>query len=261
MKKLMIIAAAMTIASGAYAAGCTPDDVELECSLVYKVKMSLKASRPNTSKAKPNKGQCDPLCYRTPTKITLDGYAIACDVCDCESFQDALTWTLWSNKEKAMYMEDGLVEWDFLNVIGKSATELEGAFSISTYAFAGYAAGFGKLDKKTCTPTSLSGEIAGWGGVPGCGSGGTVCVPTDDFVCTWAYACADYCGDDQVVENIEELPTAYTGKWSLKYSKSEAKKYTAAKWSPKIPAYADFDACTDPVNDNANGEPGTGGEG
>lgn len=250
MKKLMVIAAAMTIACGVYAAGCTPD--ELDCSMVYKVKMSLKAGRPKTQK-----GKCDTVCYRTPTKVTVEGYAVLCDYCDCEAFQEGLSWTLWSKKEKAMYMDGEGVEWDFLNVIGKKADEVEGAFTIDTYAFTGYAAGFGKLDKKYCTPKSMSGEIAGFGGVPGC-STGDACNPSSDN-CTWAYACADYCaGDYDTAEGIDsELPTAYTGKWSLKYSSSDSKKYTASKWNPKIPDFSDFGACADWGGDS--GGTGDGG--
>lgn len=246
MKKLMVIAAAMTIAAGAYADGCTPDTPELECSVVYKVKMSLKAGRPRTQKGKCD-CDCDTVCYRTPTKVNLDGYAVACDVCDCAAFQEDLTWTLWSKKEKAMYMEDDVVEWMFLNVIGKKANELEGSFHMETAGFAGVASGFGKMDKKLCIPSSLSGEFAGWGGVPGCSDGdGAACNPSSDN-CTWAYACADYCEDGyDTDEGIDsELPTAYTGKWAMKYDRSGSKKYSAGKWTSRVPDYDFFESCAD----------------
>ncbi len=254
MKKLMVIAAAMTIAAGVYGA-CTPEGQDNDCSMVYKVKMNLKAGRP-----KSQKGKCETMCYRTPTKVALQGYAMACEMCDCEAFKEDMEWILWSKKEKSMYLDEeiGAVEWNFLNIIGKKANELEGGFFMETYAFSGYGSGFGKLDKKFCIPSSLSGEFAGWGGVPGC-TDKNVCSPSE--ACTWAYSCADYCaGDYDTAEGIDsELPTAYTGKWSMKLNKSLSKKYGNAKWNMNdVPEYDDFERCAD--SPGGTGDSTGGGE-
>lgn len=236
MKKLMIIAAAMTIAGGVYAwgsGGCNPDpEFEGECARVYKVKMTLKASRPKTKR-----GRCETMCYRKPARVRLQGYALSCDACACEDFQESLSWVLWNKREKSIYMDDEPVEWEFLNVIGRKANQVEGLFYIENYAFAGYAAGFGKMDRKSCIPANMKGEFAGSGAVPGCTSG-DVCSP--DVSCTWAFECADYCEGD--AEELYDLPTAYTGKWAIRYSRSLSRKY-AKTWSPRIPDYDYFEAC------------------
>ena len=70
MKKLMMIAAAMTIAGGAFASSCTPVE-ESECAPVYKVKISLKTT---DAKSGSSKDGCAELCYRKKGKMNLQGY-------------------------------------------------------------------------------------------------------------------------------------------------------------------------------------------
>lgn len=244
MKKLMMIAAAMTIAGGAFGSACNPgDEPDAYCAIVYKVKMSL---RTTDAKSSTTKDGCDELCYRQPSKVSLMGYAHVCDACDCDALAD-MSWQLWNKKNKYMYIdtdESAEVTWGILNVIGKKATDVEAALSFETDALYLLAAGFGKMDSKACLPKKISGNVAGYGLPPSCiTTTGTVCEPGDDIVeCAYAFECADYCEGDAFADT--DLETVYFGTWSMSYSKSESNKY-AEDWDifTKIPAYPEYVAC------------------
>jgi hypothetical protein len=128
MKKLMMVAAAMTIAGGAFAqCGYDPQQPGPQpgsCALVYSMKLSAK-----TTVAKYLQGQivsgsgtvCGygqaastnaPVIYRTPAKIGLQGYWLNCS-CDCtelaneeSAFDQSWLW-LWENRSRNYWFNDG----------------------------------------------------------------------------------------------------------------------------------------------------------
>ncbi|MFO7938029.1 MAG: hypothetical protein R6V06_10560 [Kiritimatiellia bacterium] len=130
MKKLMMVAAAMTIAGGAFAQ-CgyepgTPGQPEPGlCALVYSVKLTAK-----TTVAKFLKGQIvsgsgtvcgygeegyetDPVIYRKPGKVKLQGYWMNCS-CDCTEYEEDMSafdssWLwLWEKRSNNYWFNDGI---------------------------------------------------------------------------------------------------------------------------------------------------------
>ena len=210
MKKLMMFAAAMTIVGGAHAQ-CNDS---LDCAQVWDVKMSLKTTQAATLKAK---NVCaDNACYRKPGKKSLNGFLFVgggCGECTCASINDAVFY-LWDKKAKEMVVDGGEISWSFLHIIGKKDTEAEGLFGItSDEGIELTGAGFGKWDLKNKILKSLSGEIVGAGAPPACSIDCTDEIPAVAFICT-----ADG------IEEVEDAPTAYSGKFSIKYSKGSSKK-------------------------------------
>lgn len=209
MKKLMMIAAAMTIVGGAYAQ-CS-DPVEGTCSQVYDFKASLK-----TTVGKAASGDCADLCYRTKSSISLKGYLYDCD-CGCDAF---LTATLLAYDKKADEVYVGTPVWAFLNAIGKKSTDAEGLFDVAFAQGTFTAGGFGTFDGKLGMLKSISGNIVG--SLPG-----PVCeVSCADGEPTVAYPACDF------AEDYDVATVAY-GTFSLKYNKSLSAKYSAGTWVPE----------------------------
>ena len=230
MKKLMMIAAAMTIASGAFAQCGDPEIPEYNCALVYKVKMSLKTTVAKSAISKYDCADDELLCFRETGKVNLMGYAYSCD-CTCLDFMDA-SILLWDKKTKEYYIDDECITWFFVNIIGKKANKVEGAFEIDgEYAYL-MGAGQGSFDTKKLIVKKISGYVAGYGVGPAC-----VDVECADYE-SGAFICDDY------ISNIWDTmtPTAYFGNFSFSYSSSDSKKQAAdgSHVYEKAPDYFSF---------------------
>ena len=215
MKKLMMIAAAMTIACSVFAQCGDPDVPEGYCALVYKVKMNLKTT---VAKNITTSYDCEDdqlVCYRETGRVNLMGYAYSCD-CFCAALYSANV-LLWDKKTKEYYIDDEPMGWTLINIIGKKANKVEGSFTIDgEYAYL-IGSGFGSFDTKKLIVKKISGNVAGYGAGPMC-----VDVDCADFN-SGAFICDDYLSnvwDDQVY-------TVYFGTFSLVYSASDSKKQAA----------------------------------
>jgi len=214
MKKLMMIAAAMTIAGSAFAA-CQdgPTNTVGYCALVYKVKMNLKTTKAKTLSGYYDKSDCedvDAVCYREKGSIALNGYAYACE-CSCEGFMSAAV-TLW-DKKKVYYTYEDTLGWSVLNIFGKNSKKVEGSWTLTSdplYFLVG--SGFGSFDPKSYLIKNISGNVAGFGAPP-------VCIEDCEDESAAAYDC-----DDVFEDMVSELPTVYFGTWSYRYSKSDSNK-------------------------------------
>jgi len=212
MKKLMMIAAAMTIASGAFAQCGDPEIPDYNCALVYKVKMSLKTTVAKSTVTSYDCSEDELFCYRETGKVNLTGYAYSCD-CTCAAFMDA-SILLWDKKTKEYYLDDEPIEWYFINIIGKKANKVEGAFAIDGQAAYLMGAGFGTFDTKKLIVKKISGSVAGYGAGPMCSD--VDCADYD----SGAFVCDDYLSDVWT----EGVPTVYFGTFSFSYSSSDSKK-------------------------------------
>ena len=209
MKTLMMVAAAMTIAGGAYASECGDSPTTEDCALVYKVKMNLK-----TTAAKALGGSSSvcgdstsPLCYRKKGSMRLQGYAYACD-CTCEDFIDGLSWYVWDKKNKALVIDDD-VPFEILNRFDKSGKKVEGMWVY------GGVAGSGMGTYSRGVVKSISGNVAGAVVPPYCDDNEDLCDET-----AIAYDCDD---TDGLEANYND--TVVYGTWSIRYSRSQSKKY------------------------------------
>ena len=180
---------------------------------------------------------------RIPANLKIAGYYVLC-CADCATLATAADdfWAkaFWATAPYKADIADGLVTFDFVNVIGKKAADAEAAgkftgtinFSDSVaWSFGDlYFAGLGKYAKKTIS-YSISGYFAGEP-VASWYIKGNICVQSDIYDCaTLALVCEQYPN------------TVAYGKWSVKYDASATKKfmkYENANGLPSIPNYASW---------------------
>lgn len=223
MKKLMMFAAAMTIVGGAFAECEDPVIEQGYCAMAWDVKISVKSTAPEALKGYTITNPCedpediDPGCYRKIGKYSYQGLLYTCE-CGCDEIEDALFY-LWEKKAKRYLVYDGALVWDFRNVVGKKQKDAEGFFTFDAIipdageerAVSFTAAGFGKWDSKYNRLKSLSGQIVGQGAPPNCS--GQVCEPAAAFLCI------------DLTNGDADLPTAFAGTFSIKYSSSKSKAF------------------------------------
>lgn len=213
MKKLMLIAAAVTIVGGAFAQ-CSDPEVT-NCSLVYDFKASLK-----TTAGKAYSGDCEDLCYRATGSKSFKGYIYTCE-CECTNFMYAATYYLYDKKSDTELF--GAPTWQYLNAIGKKSTDAEGFVIFGGYGGVLYAAGHGKFDDAGLLK-SMSGDLAGYLYPPYCAeqcSDGEYAVAYP--ACSWQ-------------ESYGVMTPAF-GSWSIKYNKSLSSKYSQGLWVPPVPDF------------------------
>ncbi len=211
MKKLMMLAAAMTIVGSAFAACELP--AAGDCALVYDFKASLKTT-------KGGEGSCD-ACIRVKGTKALTGWIFVC-ACDCETFMSDAVLLAYDKKSGTVYT--GPVVWGLLNKIGKKSVDAEGYWTSALTvdvdgagAFA--AAGFGTFDGLVLK--SMSGDLVGTIPAPACEVKcdlGTVASALP--ACTFEF-------------DPENPPaTIVYGSWSMKYDKKMSAAYAAGTWVP-----------------------------
>lgn len=114
MKKLMMTAAAMTIAGGVYAQCVinTPGPGE-DCAMVYNVKFSGKTTIAKYLPYSEGGSICDlgsgegDYIYREPKSFKWQGYLASC-FCGCDEFNFGMYLMLWDKKQKAYVFNDGI---------------------------------------------------------------------------------------------------------------------------------------------------------
>lgn len=226
MKKMMTLAALVTITGSAYAACTLPTD--LYCAQVYDVKVSLKTTVSKT------KVDCEEICYRTKGSASLKGYLYACD-CTCDGFRQASLYLYDKKNDRDYY---GIPAWLVLNRIGKKNTDAEGfmvaPLSSSDDILDGvgkgigsvfYLAGFGKFDDDGYLK-NMSGDIVGILPPPICAqdcSVGTYAV---------AYPACYLAIVGEATQPIYLVPTVGFGTWSLRYNKHLSEDYANGTWMP-----------------------------
>lgn len=246
MKKLMIAAAVAAVAGGVFAEPvCGEGEVPAaKCYSVYKYTFTGKT----TIGTAPSTVYDDNLCgdatetarcsVRIPGTLKIQGWVAYC-FCDCQNTIVSDTFdamAFWATKPYKADIPDGAVKYDLVNVIGKKGTQCEaaGAFTGTitytpevTWALgdAGLAfAGMGKYSFKSGS-YSASGYFAGRP-VASWYIKGKVCEQTHVWDCT------------TLVVDCENAPdTVAYGKWSVKYSSSDSKKYMKGV-RPSTPSYA-----------------------
>ena len=228
MKKLMIALAAAGLVGGAYA-DCQEG---AKCVFAYQVSLSGKSTVAASTKAKPS-ACIDADCYRKAGSYKVKGYiwgktadltnpdqcVEGCGCLDLSSADVEKVTYLWNTKTLKKL---GDMEFSQLDLVGSNdkmkAKTAEVVAKIGDLVLAG----FGKYDTKKLEFKSASGYFAGTVAAP-------VCVS-----CTYdASNCEETCTPSAskaftlctLEANDVDTTPAY-GKWSMKYSKSAAKKLT-----------------------------------
>ena len=226
MKKLMIAAAAAALVGGAFAA-CQEDTA---CVFAYQVSLSGKSTVAASTKAKPS--QCiDADCYRKAASYKVKGYiwgvtddqtdpSQCIEGCGClDLTATAPTTYLWNTKTLKKLGDMTFSQLDLIGSnVGAKAKTAEVVAKIDDLTLAG----FGKYDTKKLELKSATGYFAGTVAAPVCS---TCTYNADD--CT--EACEDTVSKAFAVCTLEAAEADSTpayGKWTMKYSKTAAKKLT-----------------------------------
>lgn len=226
MKKLMIAVAAAALVGGAFAA-CQEDTA---CVYAYQVSLSGKSTVAASTKAKPS-ACVDADCYRKAASYKVKGYvwgtttdltdeSQCVEGCSCLDLTQAQSTTyLWNTKTLKKL---GDMTFSQLTLIGSNVGTKAKTAEVVAKIDDLVLAGFGKYDTKKLEFKSASGYFAGTVAAPVC------------TTCTYnAGDCTEECVDSAskafavcTLEAAEVETTPAYGKWSIKYSKSAAKKLT-----------------------------------
>ena len=221
MKKLIIVAAAAAMGISAFGACSyippTPSKVG-DPAWAYKWKFSGKTTKAVEVKCSRQAGT---FVTRTSTSLKIQGWSFYCDPL-CGDFEAAQADEIfWSTKPEKVLFDEAGVTLEVANVIGKKGKNYEAAgAAVFDDLYAVTFAGFGKYDAKNERVSSIKGNFAGFAAAPSLSK----------------YNKAN-CNYETPVSKVWECcgcPTADAdsvafGKWSVKYSKSYAKKYGNGK--------------------------------
>ena len=224
MKKLMILAAAAAMGVSAFGA-CSyiePTKPNKAAAWAYKWKFSGKTTKAVVS-------NCDKAITRASASLKIQGWSFYCEP-ECGDFEAMeADEVFWQTKPYKTLLAGG-VTFEVANIIGKKGKNYEAA-GVAEFGdlYALTLAGLGKYDSKNARVSSVKGNFAGVAAAPSL---------TEYNKAT--------CGYDGVVSKVwpccgcptDDAASVAYGKWSIKYSKSYAKKYAAgtlkaAKLYPK----------------------------
>ena len=218
MKKLIIAAVVAAMGVSAFAA-CTYKPIKEVAKTApawaYKWKFSGKTTKAvTTTCARGTKGSA--YITRTSTSLKIQGWSFYCEP-NCGDFEAAEADEIFWQTKPFKTLLDGGVTLEVANVIGKKGKNYE-AFGVAEFKdlYTLYFAGFGKYDSKNERVSSIKGNFAGTAAAPA--------------LTAYNKANCDYDTDVSKVWECCGCPTAEAdsvafGKWSVKYSKSYAKKY------------------------------------
>jgi len=248
MNKLML-AATLALSLGAYvnaADPCTPTGTTTttkDGALVYDVSVKIRTTRAVAVTTKAIKGNdCSPgqdatgFCYRDVVSKSLSGFMVSCTN-SCIGFSDSALLTLWNTKERAIYAEDELVEWDAFWRIGKTAQKAEVAWNAEGNAVESMdAQGFGTWNRANGRLTNASGSIlmvldppfkvATKKPIFGSGDDAECVCEADAWLCTGLWADADF--------------TVGFGTWRMKFNNNASNRYFANGVLPYPRNWASF---------------------
>ena len=226
MKKLMIAVAAAAMVGGAFAA-CQEDTA---CVYAYQVSLSGKSTVAASTKANPS-ACVDADCYRKAASYKVKGYiwgvtddqtdpSQCIEGCGCLDLTQAASTTYLWNTKTLKKLDD--MTFEQLNLIGSNVGTKAKTAEVVARIGDLVLAGFGKYDTKKLEFKSASGYFAGTVAAPVC----TTCTYSADD-------CTDTCEETAsmafavcTLEATDVATTPAYGKWSIKYSKSAAKKLT-----------------------------------
>lgn len=240
MKKIMVAAATVALAMGVFAV-CGDETPEVKARQVYKFTFTGKTTKGiGAQTVKVDCGDDQTGCYaRIPAKLKIKGWVAYC-LNGCKGVNggtgDAEAWAFWATKpykaDLGALAELNFADGEFPHVIGKKPNKAEayGTFT-SQFVFTSQAAweinfafaGLGTY--KSPVYKKISGNFAGSPAASWYISG-NVCAQTSVYDCSSLTLVCD-----------ETPNTVAFGKWSMKYSKSAAKKLNKGKL-PKTPSYA-----------------------
>ena len=241
MKKLMIAAATVALAAGAFADVCGVTTPEKEVRQVYKWTFTGKTTKGLPGAVEKNDcGVTGTGCYaRVPAKLKIKGWIAYC-LGTCVAANDgtgaAEAFAFWSTKPyKADLGANAVLDFDggdFPHVIGKKPNKAEAYGTFETqmvfpdnsswdinFAFAGLGTYKAPVYKK------IAGNFAG-------SPAASWYVGKDVCAQTSVYDCSALTLDCSAQPN-----TVAFGKWTMKYSKSASKKLVKGKF-PKTASYA-----------------------
>ena len=255
MKKLMLAAAAATLAGGVFAActiTTTPETVVTNAA-VYAWKFTGKTTvgkliRTTTTthygsncQISSTSNSVTECAIRIPGSLAIQGYVYYCDNC-CDAFASG-TSAASVEATKSFYMtkpfkdvfSEAEIAIDLAHVIGTKATQYE-TKGVATFKatepdikYTLTFAGLGSFNKNLKVATSVSGNFAGTVVSPRYVARG-VCLEADYWLCadlpaTMTYACA-----------VTDPSVAY-GTWSVRYNASASKKYRNSGTLVKLPSW------------------------
>lgn len=225
MKKVIIAAAVAAMGVSAFAAcsyiAPTPAK-QGDPAWAYKWKFSGKTTKAIEVRCARQQGT---FVTRTAASLKIQGWSFYCDPV-CGDFEAAEADEIFWQTKPGKLVLDGGVTLEVANVIGKKGKNYEAAglaeFTDATgndlYALT--FAGLGKYDAKNERVSSVKGNFAGVAAAPGLTSYNKANCNYDSAV-SKVWEC---CG----CPTLDADSVAF-GKWSVKYSKSYAKKYGNSK--------------------------------
>ena len=240
MKKIMmtVVVAALGLASFGGACGEAPVK---ETAWMYKWTFKGKTTTGEKAPAVRIASACGEspdevgCAVRTPTSLKIEGYMGICSPgCGTETFEacSEANEIFWQKKPFKASLAGGVTS-DVVHIIGAKKNQVElagqanfekfisGTIPEGSYTFT--YAGFGKYDLKNSRIKYVKGTFAGYLTQPH--------AVTVDLCTTAGY------WDCSTLGLVCEGPSAVTGKFKVKYSKSGSKKFLRGSW-PTIPSWA-----------------------
>lgn len=213
MKKVVILAAAAAMGISAFGA-CqyiAPTVVTKSAAWAYKWKFSGKTTKAVQS-------NCDKAITRASASLKIQGWSFYCEP-ECGDFEAMEADEIFWQTKPGKTVLDGGVTFEVANIIGKKGKNYEAAgVAEFTDAYVLTLAGLGKYDTKNARVSSIKGNFAGVAAAPSLDSYNKASCDYDSNV-SLVWPC---CGCPS-----DEADSVAYGKWSIKYSKSYAKKYAA----------------------------------
>lgn len=230
MKKIVItVMMAFGAFSSVFGSACSPEPVK-DTGWVYKWKFTGKTTYGKTVKlSKTTSSACgysnpETCAVRCSASLKIEGYSWICSPgCGDEFGQFAEANEVFWSKKPGRFSLAGGVQNEIMHIIGTKAQQGEVAGTAEfvgddmTYKFT--YAGLGKYDKKNGRLTSASGMFAGYAEPCPCAATGFWDCESLSLNC----------------QNTE--PTVVYGKWSVKYQKSDSKRFAKNGTLPKFPAW------------------------
>ncbi len=231
MKKLMIAAAAVALVGGAFAE-CKINTTTKETAEAWQWKFTGKTTYGKV-KGVTTVNNCTPettCSYRQPTSLKIQGFTGTCDpICGGDDFCAAVVEAdeiFWQTKPVKVGLLGG-VSTEFGHIIGKSKKQYE-AFGVAEFTDVANGidyvltyAGIGKYNLKKGYVKSVKGNFAG---ALSMAYNYKHCAPAGYWDCvTLTLVC--------------EAPTVAYGKFSVKYSKKQAKRLANKQGYKGIPSW------------------------
>ena len=241
----------MAAAVAAMAAGAFADDCEREVehyARIYQMQMNVYTTKGVTvtelaaagSLCEREEGEATCLVLRGKDKTVFRGYVYICDnLCDLSNYEvafaDVRRKGFFGTIDDGEWTSGAELTWDFINFIGKNATDVEAAWNFEgtvnnrlteelaqTYTLRG--AGYGVVragaDKFV---DNLGGYFAGTASASfdlSVKNNACLCQPSMVYDC------------ENLLEPVDGCETVAFGSWKMKFNANVSTAYNAGLWSP-----------------------------